>query len=161
MVLRRYTASLHKWRFTLRFHAMNRFKLSLRDLFIAVTVLCVQFGLFATFFALSDEAQEWLVGGLFGLSFIGVAVCMAVVVSDLRRHRPLCSAILAYVAFMVLCEASMTNDPFHQAIVMTYGDDLTLSGLVVWCFSVSTGLVCAWITRSLSTADRTNDFKEK
>jgi hypothetical protein len=130
---------------------MSRFKLSLRDLFIGITALCAQFGLLAIYLTLPTNGQDWLVTGLHAVSSALVPIAIAVVVADFRRHKPLLSGVLAFVAFHMLTAIARNNLIAKVVLALVGGlGSQPLYTLVVWCFAVIIGLVCAWITRSLS-----------
>ena len=134
---------------------MSRFKLSLRDLFTAITALCAQFGLVAVYFGVTDAGRRWLLTLVCTASIFLVPVALGVVISDTRRHKPLLSGILAFMIATLLFKLTYRDyDPVFSLLTLFYDEPTTaLYVLVVLCCAVTTGLVCAWITRSLSSAD--------
>jgi hypothetical protein len=129
---------------------MSRFKLSLRDLFIAITALCVQFGLLAAFFSMKRAGQDWLVMLVSALSSFLVPVSLAVVISDFRRHRPLFAGVVAFVLTTLLVAWEGNNLIYYLLVEFRAVSLEPFYALVVWCIAVTTGFVCAWITRSLA-----------
>jgi len=130
---------------------MSRFQLSLRDVFIALTVICVQLALVAMYFQMPDTYKHFFVAGLHGIAFIAVPIALAVVVADVKRRLPLLSAVIAFVAFLQLGASSMLYDPVYMLteIISTDDLDLVVYGLINLNVALFLAMLCAWITRSL------------
>jgi hypothetical protein len=138
---------------------MRRFQLSLRDVFIAVTVLCAQLALFVAYFQFPKDYQTLFVGGLYGTAIFAIPIMLAIVVADVKRSLPLLSGVLAFVAVIQLSWATNVYDPiFLTSNYIAAGvfdadspgeSDFALYGLLAFSYSTLLALFCAWITRSL------------
>ena len=132
---------------------MKGFQVTLRDVFILVTALCVQLAIVALYFQLPEPIHQWsLVTGLRGVSIVAFPLLLAIVVSDFRRHLPLLSALVAFASVETLYTSLSTLDPIQLATFFFLGNtdlDRILHSLALWNVSVLLSLVSAWITRSL------------
>jgi hypothetical protein len=130
---------------------MSRFQLSLRDVFVALTVFCVQLALVATYRQIPDEYKQILVASLIGVVFIAVPLALAVVVADVKRRLPLLSAVIAFVVFFQTCATAAWNDPVYVLTQSISNDErkLEVYGLVQVNMALPVAILCAWITRSL------------
>lgn len=130
---------------------MSRFQLSLRDVLVFVTAICVQLALFGLLFQLSSRGQEWLIAALDGLVLVMIPMALAIVVSVPRRHARLLSFVLGFVTIVSLCGVSSVSDPFWRLATEygVIGNERPLWQLLILSFAFSIGLVCSWLTRSL------------
>ena len=132
---------------------MSLFKLSLRDLFFAITAICAQFGLLAIFFGLTEEGRNWFVMILNAATVLLIPIALAAAMANVKRRMPLFSGLLAFIVTLLLLASQRGNLVYHLLTLAEIKSDARLYTLVVTCGAVTTGLICAWITRSLSSAD--------
>ena len=131
---------------------MSRFQLSLRDVLIIVTVLCVQLALFAAYFQLTERHQQLVVGGFYLFAAIVAPVLLAIGMADVKRRLPLLSGIAGFlVVFMMWSQLQYSPLDSFVARLMTNHEtfDMPAFGFVGLNVGLFMALPCAWITRSL------------
>lgn len=130
---------------------MRRFQLSLRDVFILITALCVFLGLFVVFSQLPDQGRLILVTSLWGVAYVGVPLAIAVAIANPSRNLPTLSFAAGFALIFLFSQSGSAFDPSFQIARFFTNDSVRhdLYSLMALTTSVSIGLLCAWITRSL------------
>ena len=134
-------------------YAMRRFKLSLRDIFVVVTVICVGLGMAAIGNQLTDDVGDFVRSLTFFLTSLTSVFCIAVALTDIAHHRPLLSyAIGQFASLYFLFGMYGEFDP----LFLLFADTAMVSeiGPPSYRFATHTcailiGLTCYWITRSM------------